>query len=419
MKRLETILPHLKPGEFDESALTYTLLPHRRQLYASPLALSFMKMCNGSYSVKEICLLVYARESSFSFVDIVNTLEKWAREGAFKNSEAVLEAILQTGDKTPPRIQPAKELTPEELLLALRKVSIFSKFSEKALKHIISVSTQQTFLKGENVVRKDTAAEEAFVLLTGSVGVFTTPYAQKAEPVAVLPQFNLFGESAAISNQKRSADVTALMPSQVLKIPVRKINDPELSGSLDKNLRLRLIFSQMIKTHPLFRNLPSDVIQLLLAGCRIEKSPAQTTVIQQGDMGQDFYFIMSGSVLVVKDRVPETSLSAGSYFGEMGGLLKQARSASILTETECMFLVLPIKNFIAILASNLNLAIDIERTVHERKDKPVADLVPPELTMTEDVTTEIRISLKEITDFDFSVDFSAPETVVDDDATKV
>jgi CRP-like cAMP-binding protein len=422
MKRLETLLPHLKPGKIDSSKNTFTLADTSESLALTPLGVSFLGLCNGSYSIKEICVLVFNRESSFSFLDIYQGLNEWSHRKIFKNSDEIMSAILETPEKEVLKNLPVSTLDAGHLLLALRKVSLFSNFSEQALKHIISISKQEKFNKGQKIVHKGAAAQEAFVVLQGQAGVFLAPYVNDdSEPLARLPTGSLFGESSALPNQKRTADVIALCDSQLLRIPVGQVSDPELSGSLSRNLRLRLMFSQMIKTHPLFKKLPNDGVQLLLSGCRVEKVPSGTTVIQQGDEGQDFYFILSGQVLVIKDHMPEANLKAGAYFGEMGGLLKQTRSASVVADSECIFLILSIKNFISILAGNLNLAMDVERTVFERQNKIEENLASEEKKDTEDmlsleepsytqeITLEIEQGMEDLENFDFSGQDQAEE----------
>jgi CRP-like cAMP-binding protein len=103
---------------------------------------------------------------------------------------------------------------------------------------------------------------------------------------------------------------------------------------------------------------------------------------------------------VIKDRLPEVRLSVGSFFGEMGVLKRQTRSASIVTETACTFLTLTEKNFIMLLSSNLRLGMEIEREIAQRSTQaPLPDVV-----MAEDpeVTEEITQKLDDFRDFDFA-----------------
>lgn len=180
----------------------------------------------------------------------------------------------------------------------------------------------------------------------------------------------------------------ATTDSLVLKFSIRKITDKAEGKDLNKNLKIRLVFQQLVRMHPVFKNLPGDILQLLLNSCTVEKMAPHKTVVQQGEKGQNFYFILSGSVHVIKNRIPEARLSVGTYFGEVGALLKQARTASIVTETESVFLVLSEKNFIHLLASNMTLALAVEKEILSRNQQPVQE--EPSLEDTQEITRNIQ-----------------------------
>merc|ERR1719491_710787 len=56
--------------------------------------------------------------------------------------------------------------------------------------------------------------------------------------------------------------------------------------------------------------------------------------MKQGDIGTEFFCILSGSVSVIVDGVKVASLSEGSYFGERVILRPVPRIATIKTETK-------------------------------------------------------------------------------------
>ncbi len=403
MGRLENILPSIKPGKINKLATTTTYDFDDKSIKSLVLKKTthqqFIEFSKGSYSIKEICMLIYDRNKDFSFTDIYLELEPWAALGAFKNSEDILDAIRTRKDQAKP---PAfnRTLTNEELLLHLRKVSLFANLPPSLIQSIIAGSEQKTFKPGELLIQKGTVGEESFVLLSGTLAVYDD--VKKGHMIATLPTLSVFGESAAVTQKPRTADVVATTECQVLVMHLRDIVDPQDGSDLNKNLRVRLIFSQLMKTHPLFRNFPGDVIQMLLGSCRVQKVPAHQTILQQGESGQDFYFILSGGVQIVKDRLPEASLSVGSYFGEVGVLQKQVRTASVVTESESTFLVLSQRNFINLLASNFALALEIERSISSRTATK-ANLWPEfELNTDKEITSDISASIDVFKDYDFS-----------------
>lgn len=402
MGRLENLQPSIKPGKIKKEGIHNVYVfedKSLRDIHLKPVHQQFLEHCRGSYSLKEICMLVYDRYKDFNFTELYLLIESWASLGVFKNSAEISDAIhFKKEAGKAPTFQ--KTLSSEELNVHLRKVSLFSNLPPALIHSIISASTQRTYKAGEIIIKKDSVGEESYVLLGGSVGVYTD--VTKGEMIATLPPLSVFGESAAVSDKKRTADVVAMVDSLVLTVNLKKIIEPQDGSDLNKNIRVRLVFSQLMKTHPIFRSFPGDVIQMLLGSCRVEKTEAHKTILQQGEKGRDFYFILSGNVQVVKNRVPEARLGVGSYFGEVGVLQKQSRSASVVTETPCTFLVLTERNFISLLASNFLLALEIEREVHQRTVAK-AELWPEFLENTDlEITTDITGTIEIFNDYDFS-----------------
>ncbi len=344
-------------------------------------------------------MFIYDRFKDFNFTELYLQIESWANSGVFKNSVEISDAIHNKKETAKAPIF-NKVLSQEELNLHLRKVSLFSNLPATLLQSIISASSQKTYKAGEIIIQKDSIGEDSYVVLGGNVGVYSD--FQNGELLATLPILSVFGESAAVNQKRRTADVVAINDSHILIVNLKKIIEPADGADLNKNLRVRLVFSQLMKTHPIFRNFPGDVLQMLLGSCRVEKAQAHKTILQQGEKGKDFFFILSGAVQIVKDRLPEATLSVGSYFGEVGVLHKQVRTASVVTETDCTFLVLSERNFISLLASNFVLALEIERNMSQRTAVK-AELWPDFLENTDGgITDEITGSIELFKDFDFS-----------------
>lgn len=402
MGRLENLQPSIKPGKIKKEGI-HTVYAFEdkslKDIHLKPMHQQFLEHSRGSYSLKEICMLIYDRYKDFNFTELYLLIESWAALGVFKNSAEISEAIHNKKEAAkPPVFQ--KPLSPEEMNIHLRKVALFSNLPPALIHSIISASTQKNYKAGEVIIKKDSVGEESYVLMGGNVGVYSD--ASKGELIATLPPLSVFGESAAVNNKKRTADVVALADSLILSVNLKKIIEPLDGSDLNKNIRVRLIFSQLMKTHPIFRSFPGDVTQMLLSSCRVEKAEAHKTILQQGEKGRDFYFILSGNVQIVKNRVPEARLGVGSYFGEVGVLHKQARSASVVTETSCTFLVLSERNFISLLASNFLLALEIEREISQRSAVK-AELWPEFLENTDlSITSDITGAIEIFDDYDFS-----------------
>ncbi|MBY0314924.1 MAG: cyclic nucleotide-binding domain-containing protein [Bdellovibrionales bacterium] len=326
----------------------------------------FLQLCNGSYSIHEIIMTLHRKGLPVNFTELVSTLRNLAKHNIFKNSAHILLLLDYK-----PGIRPGNDVkveikTEDDLIKWLRKVRLFSDLAEPLLKNMVKSSTLKKYKAGDLIIKKGTIGTDAFVLVNGHAGVFTGRPEDLSKPVATIGPMTVFGESAAVDGKPRTADVMSLEDSLVVRIEMSSFIKDDSIKDLKKNIRLRLMVSQVLKLHPLFKTLPAEIMSLMINSCRLERTPAQKTVIQQGDQSQNFYFIMSGECLLIKDRVPEVSLKSGHYFGEMGILTKKARTASVITKTECVLLSIDSENFMSLLANNLALAVVMEGIVQER-----------------------------------------------------
>jgi len=99
------------------------------------------------------------------------------------------------------------------------------------------------------------------------------------------------------------------------------------------------MFSTLNKKELAFVARASDVINV----------PARTEVVTEGEMGHEFYLLMSGSAAVRRNGRKIATLGPGQYFGEMALLDRGPRSATIVTEEPSELLVIGQREFLAVL----------------------------------------------------------------------
>jgi CRP-like cAMP-binding protein len=86
----------------------------------------------------------------------------------------------------------------------------------------------------------------------------------------------------------------------------------------------------------------------------LEDWPSGQEVLREGEKGEDFFVVKSGRLSVWRKSgkpaaKPVGTLEAGDFFGEIGFLLKSARSASVRTETRCRLFRFPAGEFSSVL----------------------------------------------------------------------
>ena len=95
---------------------------------------------------------------------------------------------------------------------------------------------------------------------------------------------------------------------------------------------------EQLRALPLFAALSDEAFQKLAPHCTLLVLGEKTLVFREGEYGFDFYVILEGEVDVIKtaagigDRVLAT-IGSNNFFGEMGPMVGQPRSASIVARS--------------------------------------------------------------------------------------
>ncbi|MCF7568146.1 sigma 54-interacting transcriptional regulator [Sabulilitoribacter arenilitoris] len=138
----------------------------------------------------------------------------------------------------------------------LSEIPFFSEVSKKSLEHLSNNIKEETYIKNETIFEKDTIGNSMYAIINGSVKAH-----EKNHVYGTLSKGDCFGEYALIDNETRSASITALENTKVLKIERQQFLDVMKTD----NGFAQGVLAVMIKRH---REL--DTIQERLASSKIE-----------------------------------------------------------------------------------------------------------------------------------------------------
>ena len=101
-------------------------------------------------------------------------------------------------------------------------------------------------------------------------------------------------------------------------------------------------FSQLnyMKKTELFRNTSDSLIIKICLLMSKEKFSPKSVIMSEGEMGDKFYLIKNGKVIVKKHNKLVREMEQGSCFGEMALLVNEPRSATIEASTKVTTYVL-------------------------------------------------------------------------------
>jgi putative ABC transport system ATP-binding protein len=125
-----------------------------------------------------------------------------------------------------------------------------------------------------------------------------------------------------------------------------------VDGRITSDVRLRdaLTICDFLKTVELFQNLTPTELTNVAEHVKKRRYAEGDIIIRQGDIGEEFFLIASGSVVVLGDapdasQQPRATLGAGGFFGEGALLTGEPRNATVRAAEEVETYVLAKDDF--------------------------------------------------------------------------
>jgi CRP-like cAMP-binding protein len=139
-----------------------------------------------------------------------------------------------------------------------------------------------------------------------------------------------------------------------------------MSSTSDDRRRI----AEHLQTSPLFAGLETSAIESLSAACGVERVSSGRAIVEEGSLGESMFVLMQGRVRVEKktpaeDRYTVTFLSheKGDFFGELGLLDSDRRSATVTAESDCEVIVIERDRFLHFGDSNPAAGLSITRRI--------------------------------------------------------
>ncbi|KAJ8304295.1 hypothetical protein KUTeg_017878, partial [Tegillarca granosa] len=126
----------------------------------------------------------------------------------------------------------------------------------------------------------------------------------------------------------------------------------------------------LVKSVPFFTNADPQFVSEVVSKLNFEVFQPTDWIIREGTMGTKMYFIQEGIVdIITKDQEVATSLSDGSYFGEICLLTNAKRVASVQAATYVNLYSLSVEHFNAVLERYPVMRRTMESVAAERLTK--------------------------------------------------
>jgi len=127
----------------------------------------------------------------------------------------------------------------------------------------------------------------------------------------------------------------------------------------------------VLKSVPMFGGFPEDQLRALAAMVMRRHAPRGSTIIHAGDVADSLYIVMSGRLKVMMGEADGKEvilgiLGPGEFFGEMGLIDGNPRSATVVAIEPCELLAVTKAAFKKCLVENVPLAMAVMRVLVRR-----------------------------------------------------
>lgn len=261
---------------------------------------------------------------------------------------------------------------------ALSATPLFASLAPGSLESLIDRLTLVDLIPGEVLFREGDPGSTLYVVVEGEVAVVSE--GPPRLEVSRLGPGAFFGEVALVTEQPRSATITATAATQLLAIDRDVIaslvaDHADVLPVILRFLRERLV-DRLVRTHPLFEPFADADRRSLVSRWRFLEIEPATTITQQGVKAQGLYAILAGQVDVVHDGAVIAQLGPGELFGETSLLTGAPCRITVRSDPKCLALCLPAADFREIIMTHPQVLSYIGELVDERERTLAARLSP-------------------------------------------
>ena len=267
----------------------------------------------------------------------------------------------------------AETTAAEGQLNLLRSAALFAGLGEEDLKVISDRMRPERHAKATDVVTQGEAGTTFYLIESGTVEVWVRAEDGSETMEVELGKGDYFGERALLADAPRAATCRCSTEVQVLALDR---DDFDLLVArrfgVAEALNEAIQRAELLMGMPLFSEVRAPQVKLLAAKLNSESFSAGTGIIRQGDSGDKFYLVKSGTVEIRRhaEGAEEESvvgrLGPGEYFGEIALLMDVPRTASVTAQTDVELLSLDAASFDEMVSDYLQSSRSLEQVSTRR-----------------------------------------------------
>mmetsp|Transcript_41211 Transcript_41211/g.66831 ORF Transcript_41211/g.66831 Transcript_41211/m.66831 type:complete len:339 (+) Transcript_41211:63-1079(+) len=251
----------------------------------------------------------------------------------------------------PRKVHPKSNEAKDRIAEAIKSNILFQSLDDEQKKEIIDAIFEVPKKSGDVVIKQGDEGDNFYIIENG---IFDVDVTKEGLTKTVLTYNNSgsFGELALMYNCPRAATVKARTDGSLWaidRVSFRRI-------LMDTTSRRRKQYEKFLENVDILKSMDAYERSTIADALEPKTFKAGTTVIQQGDHGDEFYIIEDGEAKVLQSPNPSVApvevqkrLRRGDYFGEIALLTDKPRRASVVAVSDLKVVVLDKKSFIRLL----------------------------------------------------------------------
>lgn len=256
--------------------------------------------------------------------------------------------------------------SPDEIAQFLQKTPLLSQMLMDFLGKLAESMHYARVDVGGKIIMEGEIGRALYFIYDGEVTISKENEVGDPVDVARLGRGDIFGEIALLEKVRRTAGVTAFMPTELFVLPKQAFDSLLLAEVGAGNIRRAIQVCAFLKKSELFADWVDRELMEASAHFQSNKFQRGDNILTQGQANDSLFLIYEGQVVVSKDGQIVAELGRGDFFGEISLLRSVPVTADITAATDVIILSLPHEDFASLCLSRSTAVTALQKTVDQR-----------------------------------------------------
>jgi len=256
---------------------------------------------------------------------------------------AEVYGMFNTQEKFVPKVVKKSDEQINRIKLRILPSFLFSSLDESDLQIIINAMTEKKFKEGESVITQGDKGDCLYIVDEGELDCYKKFNDNSSEQLIKTYQAGeSFGELALLYNCPRAASVIAKSTSVLWELDRETFNHIVKDSTSKKRKK----YQEFLKGVDILHSIDNYELAQICDALRVVSFEEGDFIVQEGEFGDVFYIIESGSASVYKTLEPGKQptkvldYKEGQYFGELALIKGEPRAASVKANSQIKLITL-------------------------------------------------------------------------------